>query len=115
MDPTSIEPEVEDGEASQRRRIDLQPNQCIFCLRIMKNGTTEHHLIPRHCHRKRWFKARYTRRQMNQTVPACRLCHNAIHRLIPDEKQLGRELNTVEALLAHPPFARFLKWAKKQK
>lgn len=102
-------------EKWQRVRENLEKGQCVFCLRTMRNGTTEHHLIPRACHRTRWFQQRFSREQMRQTVPACRPCHSAIHRCVPKEKELGRAYNTVESLLAIPEFARFVAWARKQK
>ena len=49
------------------------------------------------------------------TVSLCRPCHSAIHELIPDEKELGREFNTLEKLLSHPPIEKFVCWVKKQK
>ena len=89
-------------------RESLEPGQCVFCLRVLKNGTTEHHLIPRRCHKNRWFQKRFTREQMRQTVPACRECHNAIHQFVPREKELGRTYNSISSLLSHPDFSRFV-------
>lgn len=88
---------------------------CVLCCRIPKRGTTEHHLIPRTLHSNKWFKRRFTREQMQQTVPLCRDCHREIHRLVPDEKELGRSLNTVDSLLSHPQIGRFVDWVKKRK
>lgn len=97
------------------RPSELEPGQCVFCLRVLQNGTTEHHLIPKTCHKNKWFKKRFTRAQMRETVPACRDCHNAIHDLVPREKELGRHFFTVPLLLAHPDFARFVRWVSRQK
>ena len=94
---------------------DLKPGQCIFCRRILRRGTTEHHLIPRACHRNKWFLKRYSRQQMSETVPACRDCHAAIHQFVPSEKMLGREFNTVERLMSHQGFARFVRWISRQR
>ena len=44
----------------------------------------------------------------------CRLCHRQIHRFY-SEDELGRRLNSREALLAEPQLARFVAWARKQK
>ncbi|MEM7455473.1 MAG: hypothetical protein AAF456_14065 [Planctomycetota bacterium] len=88
---------------------------CTLCKRTLKAGTTEHHLIPRKCHSNRWFRKRFTREQMRETVPVCRDCHKAIHKLIPCEKELGRHFNTVESLLANEEIARFVDWAQRQK
>jgi hypothetical protein len=88
---------------------------CRLCGRVPKTPPTAHHLIPRTCHRNKWFQKRFTRVQMRETIPVCRDCHHAIHEMLPDEKRLGRELNTVEKLLAHEAFGRYIEWAKKQK
>ena len=52
---------------------------------------------------------------MNETIDVCRDCHKAIHRLIPDEKQLGRLYNTLDALLSNPEVGKFVVWVSKQK
>ena len=93
--------------------MEYQP--CVLCGRVTKLGTTEHHLIPRTCHRRKWFKRRFSRSEMAQTIDVCRDCHRAIHQFIPDEKELGRDYNTPQRLTAHPEFRRFLDWVKKQK
>lgn len=90
-------------------------NACELCGRVTKRGTTEHHLIPRTCHSNKWFKKRFTREQMVITVSLCRDCHRAVHRLVPDEKELGRDLNTLEALREDERIASYLAWARKQK
>jgi hypothetical protein len=41
-------------------------------------------------------------------------CHDAIHDLIPDEKELGRHYNTMEKLLAHPQVAAYVKWKRER-
>ncbi len=41
------------------------------------------------------------------------VCHSAIHARFT-EGQLARELNTVEALRAHPEMAKFLAWVAKR-
>ena len=90
-------------------------NQCQLCGRITKSGTTEHHLIPRTCHSNKWFKKRFTRSRMSETIDICRDCHHEIHELFPSEKQLGREFNTIDKLTQEPRFERFLGWVRKQK
>lgn len=90
-------------------------NPCELCDRVPKRGTTEHHLIPRTCHSNKWFKKNFARTQMRETVSVCRDCHSAIHRLIPNEKELGRDFHSVERLKRHPAMAKFLGWVKKQK
>ena len=88
---------------------------CRLCERSMREPTTLHHLIPRMCHRNQWFQKRFTREQMLQTVPLCKDCHRAIHRLVPREKELGRYYHSVELLLAHTEIAKFVDWVKKQR
>ena len=90
-------------------------NRCELCHRVTKAGTTQHHLIPRTLHANKWFKKRFTREQMQQTVDLCRDCHRAIHRLVPREKDLGREYYTLERLRTHQQIARFIQWVQKQK
>ncbi len=89
-------------------------NPCALCGRVTKRGTTEHHLIPRRCHSNKWFKKRYTRAEMRVTISVCRDCHAAVHRLIPDEKELGRHFNTVPRLLDHQEVGKFVAWVKKR-
>jgi hypothetical protein len=81
----------------------------------MKAGTTSHHLVPRACHRKNWCKRRFSKTQMQATVEFCRDCHRAVHVLLPDEQELGRNYCTIELLQSHPAIAKFLAWVKKQK
>jgi hypothetical protein len=73
-----------------------------------------HHFIPRTLHSNKWFKKRYTREQMREGLNLCKSCHQAIHDLIPDEKELGRHYNTMEKLLAHPQVAGYVKWKKER-
>ena len=53
-----------------------------------------HHFIPRTLHSNKWFKKRYTRKQMQAGIEVCKSCHTAIHNLIPDEKELGGDTTT---------------------
>ncbi|MBN2294166.1 MAG: hypothetical protein JXM70_17195 [Pirellulales bacterium] len=71
-----------------------------------------HHLIPRTLHSNKWFKKRYTREQMQAGLWLCKVCHGAIHDQIPSEKELGRNFNTKEKLLAHEQIARFVQWRR---
>lgn len=76
---------------------------------------TFHHLIPRTCHSNKWFKKRFTREEMqSRGLNLCRQCHSYIHDEF-DEKELGRELNTRDALLANDKVFRFLQWVRKRK
>jgi hypothetical protein len=88
---------------------------CALCGRVTRNGTTEHHLIPRTCHSNKWFKKSFTREQMQETVSLCAECHSSIHEFIPREKQLGRYYHSIKLLLAHEKLGRFVAWVSKQK
>ena len=93
----------------------MSATACELCGRTTKRGTTEHHLIPRTCHSNKWFKKRFSRQQMQMTVNFCHDCHRAVHNLVPDEKQLGRNLHSLAALRAHPKLQKFIAWIRKQK
>lgn len=89
--------------------------RCELCGRRTKRGTTAHHLIPRKCHSNRWFKKRFSREQMQSTIDVCHDCHRAIHRLIPDEKELGRHFHSLDSLRQQEHMHNFLHWIRKQK
>lgn len=86
---------------------------CVLCGRIPRKGLTKHHLIPRCCHKNKWFKKRHERARMQQTIDVCRQCHDMVHRFIPSEKELGRSYASVGALKAHPELANYLEWMKR--
>lgn len=88
---------------------------CELCGRVTKKGTTEHHLIPRTCHRNKWFQKNFTREQMLETVDLCNDCHKAVHRFVPSEKELGKHYNTLARLLQHAGISKFVDWVRKQK
>jgi 5-methylcytosine-specific restriction endonuclease McrA len=88
---------------------------CALCHRLLKSGSSRHHLIPRACHRRSWFRNRFTKEVLQTTVDVCRDCHSAIHDLIPDERELGRSYYTIELLQAHPAIEKYLVWVRKQK
>ncbi len=73
-----------------------------------------HHFIPRTLHSNKWFKKRYTRQQMQEGIHLCKSCHQAIHDLIPDEKELGKHYHSLEKLLAHPKLAGYVQWKRKR-
>lgn len=52
---------------------------------------------------------------MAQTITVCRQCHSAIHRFVPNHKDLGRHYNSKEKLLEHEGIFEFVAWARKQK
>ncbi|WP_211295243.1 hypothetical protein [Neolewinella xylanilytica] len=51
----------------------------------------------------------------HRRISICRPCHKGIHRLIPDEKELARDYNTKDALLADERIRRHVDWVAKQK
>lgn len=85
--------------------------QCLLC--GTSHSITFHHLIPKTCHSNKWFKKRFEKNDMrDRGIRICRRCHSFIHKQF-SEKQLGRELNTLELLLANEKVMNFIKWAKK--
>ena len=75
----------------------------------------DHHLIPKTNHTNKWFKKNFTMDDMKHRIlMTCYDCHSAIHRFIPDEKELGKHYNTKEKLLTHPEIAKFVAWVKRQ-
>ena len=87
---------------------------CELCGRLQP--LTEHHLIPRAVHSKKYFQKRFTKEEMNhRRISVCRKCHKGIHRIIPDEKELARDYNTKEALLADERIRRHVEWVAKQR
>ena len=74
-----------------------------------------HHLIPRSCHRNKWFKKNFDKTDMRERgVDICRRCHSFIHKKF-SEKDLGRELNTLEKLRANETVSTYINWARRQK
>ena len=88
---------------------------CELCGRLGKD-LTFHHLIPRHCHRKPRFRNRFSIKEMrSRGLWVCGACHDGIHDLIPNEKELGWNYYTRELLMAHEGVRRHVDWVKKQK
>jgi len=86
-------------------------SECCFCGRDLK--LTFHHLIPRTLHSRKWFKKNFTAEELNLGLMLCRDCHDAIHRFIP-EKEMGKDYNTEEKLLAHEKVSTFVAWVAKR-
>lgn len=86
----------------------LDPGACALCQR---SGVeiTRHHLIPRTYHRDFRRKQGYSREILNRTIPVCPPCHRHIHQVFT-EKQLARQVNTLEQLRAEPEIQRFVAW-----
>lgn len=88
---------------------------CVLCKRA-PISLTEHHLIPRKVHRKKWFRKRFELEDMrHRKIDVCRRCHLGIHKLIPGETNLARNYNTLESLRAHEGLQRHVEWVRKQR
>ena len=111
MEPDEPIDEREGAPSRQERKT----GPCELCDRPGQ-ALTFHHLIPRHCHRKKRFRGRFSIREMrSRGLWICRLCHDGIHDLIPDEKDLGWNYHTRESLLAHEGVRKHVDWVRKQK
>lgn len=80
---------------------------CELCERVV-DSVTVHHLFPK-------SQGRRAGRKIYQlpTVQVCRACHRQLHALFSN-KDLARELDSLEKLKAHPAMEKFLSWVKKQ-
>ena len=97
--------------ASVENRADSAYNSPVLCeLCQCDDARNLHHLIPRTVHSNKWFKKRFTREEMAAGIDVCRQCHRAIHDLISNEKELGRNCHSLEKLLAHPEIAKYVAW-----
>lgn len=75
------------------------PDACPLCKRPNYNPT-DHHLVPK-C------------RGGKETLTLCRDCHRAIHECFPN-KDLEREYNTVETLMADDRMRRMVGYIARQ-
>lgn len=80
---------------------------CELCERMV-DALTVHHLYPKSQGRRAGKKL-----QQLPTMRTCRACHRQIHALFSN-KELARELDSIEKLRAHPAMEKFLTWVKKQ-
>ena len=114
-EPDTDETDEKNGDGETQSRQTRKTGPCELCERPGKL-LTFHHLIPRHCHRKKRFRARFSIAEMrSRGLWICRPCHGGIHDLIPDEKLLGWNYNTRELLLANEQIQKHVNWVKKQK
>ncbi len=110
----SREPEIDEADEGKNQK-ERKIGPCELCGRSGQS-LSFHHLIPRHCHRKRRFRQRFSVEEMrSRGLWLCRACHGGIHDLIPDEKLLGWNYNTKELLLAHEGISKHVEWARKQR
>jgi len=87
---------------------------CELCNRSENVVLDEHHFIPKTLHSNKWYKKNFTKEQLHSTILLCRDCHDAIHGFIT-EKELGKNYNTKEKLMAHEKVAGFVKWIANKK
>jgi hypothetical protein len=90
----------------------MEERRCALCRRAAFH-LTRHHLIPRTVHRRSRTRRNFTRDQRLAVVSLCRACHKQIHSLFT-ESELARTYCSIEALVAHPEVARFIKWVARQ-
>ena len=75
----------------------------------------EHHLIPRKCHSKKYFLKIFTKLEMKTRIAMlCKSCHKEIHKLIPNEVEMGKKYNTIELLMAHPLVKKYVTWKRRK-
>lgn len=87
---------------------------CELCGR--QKPLTEHHLIPKAVHTKKRFIRRFGKSEMkSRKLMCCKECHNGIHDLVPDEKELANDFNTKELLLRDDRVLKHVDWVRKQK
>ncbi len=72
-------------------------NPCPLCSRMIRDrDLSRHHVIPRS-------------RGGANVEPVCRTCHRQIHALFGN-RQLARELNSLDRLRENPQMAVYLRW-----
>lgn len=77
---------------------------------------TEHHLIPRAVHTKKRYIKRFSKEEMrSRKLHVCKLCHDGVHDLVEDEKELADDFNTRELLLEDERIQKHIEWVRKQK
>lgn len=79
--------------------------ECQLCEREI-DRLTVHHLVPRQAVKRK-------KADPGPTVDICSACHRQIHNLF-DNKELAKNLNTIEKLKAEPRMQKFLSWISKQ-
>ena len=86
---------------------------CELCNRT--KPLSSHHLIPVTLHGNKWFKKNFNTMDMKtRKAMVCEDCSRYIHDTY-SPKELGRKLNTVEALRNDEKIAKFIKFVRKKK
>lgn len=89
-------------------------DRCELCGR--NQPLTKHHLIPKAVHTKKRFINRFGKQEMrDRGLMLCKECHDGIHDLVPDEKELAEHFTTKEELLADPRINKHIDWVRRQK
>lgn len=84
---------------------------CELCKRDLE--LTEHHLIPKEMHNKKWCQRMFTSTERKERkANLCADCHAAIHMFISN-KDLAKYYNTVDLLKENEKVAIFIKWVSK--
>jgi hypothetical protein len=113
LDTSGLKKAIDDFKKSGYN-ICIMSEKCELCDR--EKPLTKHHLIPRAVHTKKRFINRFGKEEMRQRgIMVCKLCHDGIHDIIPDEKELAEDFNTKELLLADERIRKHIEWARKQK
>jgi len=86
-------------EAEEQAR-NAPPDHCAFCQRPAIHDMNESTRV----------KGKWEKKFEDSAI--CLQCHTQLHRLHKN-KELTRELNTVEAILADDSFQKYLRWASK--
>lgn len=82
--------------------------KCECCNRELE--LTEHHLIPKEMHNKKWCRKMFTISEMNsKKAMVCHDCHSAFHKFISN-KDLAKKYYTIEKLLEHDKVKNFVVW-----
>lgn len=105
--PAPMQPDTDldtDGSGEQY----VEDGCCVLCEREMR--LTRHHTIPREMHERVAKRLGVAKEILNQTIPVCRMCHNAIHRFYTN-KELALEFYTLDLLLASDKIQKYAKWA----
>ena len=84
--------------------------RCESCNRNLE--LTEHHLIPKEMHNKKWCRKLFTIKEMNtKIVMVCHDCHAAFHKFISN-KDLAKNYNTLKKLMENQEVKKFVDWVK---
>jgi 5-methylcytosine-specific restriction enzyme A len=84
----------------EEQRLNAPPDHCVFCKRLDLHDMSESSRI----------KGKWEKKFEGSSM--CLQCHTQLHRLHKN-RELARDLDTIEAVLADESFSKYLKWAVK--